>query len=99
MFVQKAPMKVVNQTIDCEWKAGDSAMQVLKDILAECVERKMVIEADVNVMAMAVWSMVHGLVSLANTQRMNKFVVQEEVLPMMTKGLNWLMNTMDVNVK
>lgn len=99
MFVQKAPMKVINQTIDCEWKAGDSAMQVLKDILAECVEKKMIMEADVNVMAMAIWSMVHGLVSLANTNRMNKFMTEEEVLPMMTKGLNWLMNTMDLSVK
>lgn len=95
MFIRRAPMEVLSKTINCEWKAGDSALQVLKDILAECVEKKLIVKADIEVMSMAVWSMVHGLVSLATSKRLDKFVVESEVIPMMNKGLTWLMNTMD----
>jgi hypothetical protein len=44
--------------------------------------------------AMAVWSMVHGLVSLAIRQRLDKLVAAEEVENTMHESLDWLLKTM-----
>jgi hypothetical protein len=41
--------------------------------------------------------MVHGMVSLAIRDRFDKLVVREQMVPMMTKGLTWLLNTLDAS--
>jgi hypothetical protein len=43
--------------------------------------------------------MVHGLVSLAIRDRFNKLVPPEQVIPMMTKSLNWLLETIDMTLR
>jgi hypothetical protein len=50
-------------------------------------------------MAMAIWGMVHGLVSLSIRDRFDKLVPQGQVYMMMEQSLNWLLNTMDQSNK
>ena len=100
MFIQRAPMEALNTMKDCDWKSGDVALGKLKECLAECMERKLIIEGDVNAVAMAIWALVHGLVSLSIRNRFQKVVgSQEEVVPMMQQSLTWLLNTLDATVK
>jgi len=94
MFILQAPMNFINKT-NCCWNGGDKALDVLKSILQECMEKKLIKPGDVNVMAMAVWSMVHGLVSLSIRNRFEELIETEHIIPTMNKSLNWLINTMD----
>jgi AcrR family transcriptional regulator len=95
MFIQRAPMDALETMKDCDWKSGDVALGKLKECLAECMERKLIIAGDVNAVAMGIWAMVHGLVSLAIRNRFEKLVSKEDVVPMMQQSLNWLLNILD----
>lgn len=96
MFLQPAPMEAINNMKQaCEWKGGDDSLAFLKNVITECIEKKLIAEGDVEALAMAIWGMVHGLVSLAIRQRLNKLVAPEEVVPTMHKALNWMVNTME----
>ena len=44
---------------------------------------------------MAVWGMVHGLVSLTIRKRFVKLVEPEKVVETMHQGISWMMKTMD----
>jgi AcrR family transcriptional regulator len=100
MFIQRAPMKSLDEMIDCDWKSGDVALGKLKDCITECMERNLIAKGDVNAVSMAIWGMVHGLVSLANSGRFQKFVNKtEEILPLMEQSLNWLLNVLDTDSK
>src|SRR3954470_23902419 len=65
MFILKAPMEVLQMDNRCEWKSGDQALGRLKETLQECMDKKLVEKGDVEAIAMAIWGMVHGMVSLA----------------------------------
>ena len=93
MFIQRAPMEALEQMEGCDWTNGDAAINRLKDTLSECMEKAFIPQADVNSVAMAVWSMVHGLVSLAIRDRFDKLVPKESILPMMLQSLGWMMAT------
>ncbi len=96
MFILPAPMETLKTKLDCNWKCGDDALQVLKGIISECMERKLIQPGDVNVMAMAIWGMVHGLVSLAIRDRFAKLVDACDVIPTMYKALHWMVNVVEV---
>ncbi len=95
MFILRAPMETLAQIKgpDCVWVGGDSALNNLKATLDECMERGFVRKTDLDVMAMTVWGMVHGWVSLAIRERFEKMVPKEEILPTMLKSLDWLIKT------
>jgi AcrR family transcriptional regulator len=99
MFIQRAPMKSLEQQKDCDWKSGDVALGKLAECVSECMERDLIVKADVNAVSMAIWALVHGLVSLAIRDRFHKLVPKEEVVPMMQQSLNWLLNTLDAAAK
>jgi len=99
MFIQRAPMEALDKMVDCEWKSGDVALGKLKETVEECMQRGMIAKDDVNTVSMAIWSMVHGLVSLAIRQRFNKMMEQKDVVPMMHQALNWLLNILDDSSK
>ena len=100
MFLQKAPMEALMCAAgDCEWKEGDLALDSLRAIIQECIDKKLIAAYDVNAMAMAIWGMVHGLVSLSIRDRFDKLVPKEQVYMMMEQSLNWLLNTMDLSNK
>src|SRR5450631_3879892 len=74
MFIQNAPMDALKQMEGCDWTNGDAVINRLKDTLAECMEKGFILKEDVNTVAMSVWGMVHGLVSLAIRDRFDKLV-------------------------
>lgn len=99
MFILNAPMEALEAMNECDWKSGDVALGKLKDTLAECMEQDLIVKADVNAMAMAIWSTVHGLVSLAIRNRFEKLVTPEQMVPMMHQALNWLLSVLDTSGK
>ena len=98
MFILKAPMEALQgMDANCEWKSGDQALGRLKDTLQECMDKKLIEKGDVDAISIAIWSMVHGMVSLAIRNRFDKMVAHEQIVPTMTKGLTWLLNTLDTS--
>ena len=96
MFIQNEPMNKISE-LGCDWAPGDSALARLKETVTECMEKGYLAKGDPEMVSLAVWSYVHGLVSLAIRQRLEKFVPDEKmILPVMEQALNWLINNIDI---
>ncbi|MDR3715018.1 MAG: TetR/AcrR family transcriptional regulator [Puia sp.] len=95
MFIQRAPMEALTQMKgpDCGWAAGDSAFENLKATLEECMEKGSISRTSLDVLAMTVWGMVHGWVSLAIRGRFEKMMPKEQILPMMLLSLDFMIDT------
>jgi AcrR family transcriptional regulator len=99
MFILGEPMKKISGP-GCEWKSGDVAIDRLKATVTECMEKGYLAKGDPHLVSLAVWSFVHGLVSLAIRQRLEKFVEPPEMIqPTMQQSLNWLINNIDITIK
>jgi hypothetical protein len=92
-------MEALEARVDCDWKSGDMALGKLKETIAECVEQGLIVKGDVEAMSMAIWSLVHGLVSLAIRNRFEKLVSAEQLMPMIRQSLNWFLNVVDATGK
>jgi AcrR family transcriptional regulator len=106
MFIQRAPMQVLEAMEDCDWKHGENALNTLKATIEECMEKGFVKKGDVEAVSMGIWGMVHGLVSLAIRQRFDKLCPPArenfntgEMRQMMHVSLNWLINSIDQSGK
>lgn len=97
MFILQAPMEALQAVENCEWKSGDQALGRLKDALQECMDKQLIVQGDVDATAMAIWGMVHGMVSLAIRRRFDKVVPVEQIAPMLNKGLTWFLNVLDAS--
>ncbi|MEP6845845.1 MAG: TetR/AcrR family transcriptional regulator [Panacibacter sp.] len=102
MFIQRAPMQVLEQMEDCDWKNGETALNFLRSTVEECMAKGFIKKGNVDAVSMGIWGMVHGLVSLAIRQRFDKLCPEnqesyssEEVKKMMHESLNWLVNSID----
>jgi AcrR family transcriptional regulator len=93
MFIQDAPMARINEMGE-GWSSGDQALEFLKIIIKEAMDKDLLIPAKVETVALAVWGMVHGLVSLATRQRLDKLVSSHEMEQTMHDSLDWLLKTM-----
>jgi len=92
-------MEALEQMEECNWSLGDTALGALKNLLQECMDKGLIQKAPVEAAAMAIWGMVHGLVSLAIRNRMNKLVPKEKLLSTMQQSLNWLLGAIDNSIK
>lgn len=99
MFIQKAPMDALDKMEDCGWDHGDTALNALKNLLKECMDKGFIKKANLEAVAMAIWGMVHGLVSLAIRERMNKLVDNAHLKSTMHQSLNWLLGVIDISVQ
>jgi AcrR family transcriptional regulator len=100
MFILQAPMDALKGMENCEWKSGDIALGRLKETITECMEDGYIIKGDVDAISMAIWGMVHGMVSLAIRNRFDKLVGSpERIIPTMQQAITWLLNTIDSSVK
>ena len=96
MFINGEPMKKMSE-LGCDWQVGDAALSRLQATVAECIEKGYLAKADPHLVSLSVWGFVHGLVSLAIRQRLEKFVPDEKMLlPTMERSLNWFMNNIDI---
>jgi AcrR family transcriptional regulator len=99
MFIEREPMKKLLE-MNCEWTNGDAAIGLLKETVSECMEKGYLAKGDARMISLAIWSFVHGLVSLAIRERMEKFVPQPELLlPVMRESLNWFVNNIETTGK
>jgi AcrR family transcriptional regulator len=99
MFILQAPMEALAGMVNCEWKSGENTLGRLKDTLQECMDKNLIVKGDVDAMAMPIWGMVHGMVSLAIRNRFEKVVTHDQIVPMMNKGLTWFLNALDASGK
>jgi AcrR family transcriptional regulator len=98
MFVQSSPMVTLSQMECTDWKNGDQAMGQLRNTLIDCMEQGFIAQTDPNILALTIWSAVHGLVSLAISGRMEKFLPGKEYIrPVMAQALNCLVNAIDIS--
>jgi AcrR family transcriptional regulator len=99
MFILNEPMKKLSE-MGCDWKPGDAALAALETTVNECMDKGYLAKADPKIVSLAVWSFVHGLVSLAECQRLEKLVPQEEMIrPIQIQALTWLINNLDISEK
>ena len=99
MFIENAPMDKLAQMNGGKWIHGDRALDLLRSIIKECMASKIIRKGDVDSVTMAVWGMVHGLVSLAIRKRFVKLVDPEKVVETMHQGISWMMKSMDNSKK
>lgn len=98
MFLLPAPMEYLNnESQDLCWDGGDRALKQLVDVLDECMEKKLIYPGDVHAMAMAIWSLVHGMVSLYIRKRYDKLIAEEQIIPAMHNALNWMVSAVDTS--
>ena len=102
MFIQRAPMQVLEQMDDCDWHHGENALNFLRSTVDECMQKGLIKKGNVDSVSMGIWGMVHGLVSLAIRQLFDKLCPpdqenynSEEIKNMMHESLNWLINSID----
>lgn len=99
MFIQQAPMMALEAMGCHNWERGDEALNLLKGTIAECMEAGLMARGNVEIAAMAIWSMVHGLVSLYTRKRLDKLVAENQAKEAMTESLTWLLNSIDLSVR
>jgi AcrR family transcriptional regulator len=106
MFIQQAPMQVLEQMENCDWKYGETALNTLKQTVEECMQQGFLKKGDVEAASMSIWGMVHGLVSLAIRHRLDKlcppadnFVGDAHLKTMMHQSLTWFLNSVDQSGK
>lgn len=97
MFIQREPMEKLTE-LGCDWENGEAAMTRLRDTVVECMEKGYIAKGDPIQVSLGVWSFVHGLVSLANRERMDKLIQDRAMIrPALLQSLNWLMNNIDIS--
>ncbi|PWT76801.1 MAG: TetR family transcriptional regulator [Bacteroidetes bacterium] len=100
MFIQRAPMKALAEMANCDWTPGENALKLLKDTISEAMEKKLIMPAsNIDSVAMAIWGMVHGLVSLAIRERFDKLGEIPDLKALMHQSVNWLMGTIDLSLR
>lgn len=73
MFVQKSPLNCVEMET---WSEGQAAFNFLKDTVQSCMEKKQLKSEDAETGAFVIWSAMHGMCVLKNSERNN--VISEE---------------------
>jgi AcrR family transcriptional regulator len=106
MFIQQAPMQVLEETENCDWKYGEATLNTLKQTVEECMQQGFLKKGNIDAASMAIWGMVHGLVTLAIRQRLDKlcppaksFVGNNNLKTMMRQSLTWFHNSVDQSGK
>lgn len=106
MFIQIAPMQVLDQQKTCDWKPGEQALDALKATVEECMERGILKKGNVEAASMAIWGMVHGLVSLSIRNRLEKLHPPQESggtnetpQDFMRQAMTWFLNSVDQSGK
>lgn len=96
MFIQRAPMKVLESMENCDWKHGETALHTLMATIDECIEKGYLPKGNTQAVSMAIWGMVHGLVSLQIRNRFDKLDGDSKnIKGMMNASLNWLISAID----
>jgi len=67
------------------------------------MDKGLIQKASVEVVAMAIWGLVHGMVSLVIRDRLDhinkKVTSKEHLTKMMYQSINWLLGSIDISIK
>ncbi|MFM1961907.1 MAG: hypothetical protein RLZZ172_752 [Bacteroidota bacterium] len=99
MFNQAAPMERLASMGNTDWNNGDQTLEQLKGIIRDCLQQGLIKKGDTDSIAMAVWGMVHGLVSLRVCKRFEKLVDAGNVVQTMHSALDWLVKSAETSKK
>lgn len=77
MFIIRAPTNVDEES---HKDNGDKTFQYLLDCLEECINKKLLRITDLQLGALQIWSMVHGLVSLNLRCRLKVMAIEQQEL-------------------
>ena len=94
MFIQEAPMEVIEENKNCDWQSGDVALGKLMECVAECMDQNLIIKSDVSAVSMAFWAMVHGFVSLTIRRRFEQLVDAKEIKNKINESLTWFLKSL-----
>lgn len=78
MFIVSGPIENLHKQNE-EWDCGLQNFQLLRQTVAECLDKQLIKSANVDVAAMSIFSFIHGMVSLAIRNRFVMF--PKEKLP------------------
>jgi len=98
MFIMRAPMNAIKERVDEEqcWKYGEATLALVQSIITECIEKKLIKEADPLLTSFYIWSTVHGMVALQIRDRFGVLKVTPEIIKhMIIKSIDELI----VNLK
>ena len=98
MFIQHAPMKALMEQENCEWKFGEQALNTLKATVDEAMQKQLIYKGNVEAASLAIWGLVHGMVSLAIRERVDKLIPREHIPVMVQQSLNWFLSAVDKRV-
>ncbi len=62
MFIDNSAARTIQE--ECNWECGHRAYDVLRKIIAECIEGRLLPQGDIDLAAYSFWSLTHGMVSL-----------------------------------
>ena len=95
MFILRAPMQTLENMENCDWKNGEAALHTLMTIVEECMKKGFIKKGNTQAVSMAIWGMVHGLVSLQIRERFDKLGDGKNIKDLMHQSLHWLLNAID----
>ncbi len=88
MFIMWGPMDALKD--DSHWHCGMKAHEGLRRMVRECIEAGKMKPLDVEIASMAIWSFVHGIVSLRIRNRF-RFCTPEELEKMIPESLDMML--------
>lgn len=87
MFINSRTAKTIQQ--EMPWECGHQAYELLRQIIVECIEQRLLPEGDADVASYLFWSQVHGMVSLILRGRSMLLPDQEEVMILSAYDYMW----------
>jgi len=85
MFITKSPMRKIKTNVKYnEWGCGLKSYEIVRQTIANCIESGHFNNVDVDVVTLAMWSQVHGLVSLIIRDRL--LMVPKENMEYLIQG-------------
>jgi AcrR family transcriptional regulator len=94
MFIMRAPLN----EISCleKWDAGENAFQFLLTTVEECLNKKLIKEQEHYLVALSIWSFVHGLVSLYIRERLKSMILvpEKELKEQLSKSWDYYTSTL-----
>ena len=91
MFIVKAPGNEIESTN--EWEKGMKTFDFLKQNIQECIDAGYFKGSDLNSISIAMWSLVHGIVSLYLRKRF-AMIPKDYLIPVMNGAFDSMINNM-----
>ncbi|MEM6807021.1 MAG: TetR/AcrR family transcriptional regulator [Bacteroidota bacterium] len=77
MFVSAYPMDHLENASDENWKQGEATFEELRQVVADCIANGHFAGHQAEPLSFVIWSMVHGMVTLRNSNRTEKAQLQD----------------------